>query len=62
MAPNFNHDDFKVRFRHGGRAAAAFYNDGLKSNFESQVGLAAAKTAAMRINLNIYGCGIVAFS
>ena len=34
---------------------AAFYN-GLKS----KVGLAAAKTAAMRINLNIGGCGVVA--
>jgi hypothetical protein len=34
---------------------AAFYN-GLKS----KVGLAAAKTAAMRMNLNIDGCGIVA--
>ena len=34
---------------------AAFYN-GLKS----KVGLAAAKTAAMRINLNINGCGVVA--
>ena len=34
---------------------AAFYN-GLKS----KVGLAAAKTAAMRINLNIDGCGVVA--
>ena len=35
---------------------AAFYN-GLKS----KVGLAAAKTAAMRINLNIDGCGIREF-
>ena len=34
---------------------AAFYN-GLKS----KVGLAAAKTAVMRINLNIDGCGVVA--
>jgi hypothetical protein len=34
---------------------AAFYN-GLKS----KVGLAAAKTAAMRINVNIDGCGVVA--
>ena len=34
---------------------AAFYN-GLKS----KVGLAAAKTAAMRIDLNIDGCGVVA--
>ena len=33
---------------------AAFYN-GLKS----KVGLAAAKTTAMRINLNIDGCGVV---
>jgi len=33
----------------------AFYN-GLKS----KVGLAAAKTAAMRINLNIDGCGVFA--
>ena len=35
----------------------AFYN-GLKP--ESKVGLAAAKTAAMWINLNIDGCGVVA--
>ncbi len=41
-------------FRRGFRRAA-FYN-GLKS----KVGLAAAKTAAMRINLNIDGCGVVA--
>ena len=34
---------------------AVFYN-GLKS----KVGLAAAKTVAMRINLNIDGCGVVA--
>ena len=34
---------------------AVFYN-GLKS----KVGLAAAKTAAMRIDLNIDGCGVVA--
>ena len=34
---------------------AAFYN-GLKS----KVGLAAAKAAALRINLNFQGCGIVA--
>ncbi len=34
---------------------AAFYN-GLKS----KVGLAAAKAAALRINLNVQGCSIVA--
>jgi hypothetical protein len=34
---------------------AAFYN-GLKG----KVGLAAAKAAALRINLNVQGCGIVA--
>ena len=34
---------------------AAFYN-GLKS----KVGLAAAKAAALRVNLNVQGCGIVA--
>ena len=34
---------------------AAFYN-GLKST----VGLAAAKAAALRVNLNVQGCGIVA--
>jgi len=34
---------------------AAFY-DGLKS----KVGLAAAKAAALRVNLNVQGCGIVA--
>ena len=33
---------------------AAFYN-GLKS----KVGLAAAKKAALRVNLNVQGCGIV---
>ena len=43
-------DSDSFRFRR-----AAFYN-GLKS----KVGLAAAKTAAMRINLNIDGCGVVA--
>ena len=43
-----NCDSFRFR-------RAAFYN-GLKS----KVGLAAAKTAAMRINLNIDGCGVVA--
>ena len=32
----------------------AFYN-GLKS----KIGLAAAKTAALRVNLNVQGCGIV---
>ena len=49
----FPHYDSRIqssRFRR-----AAFYN-GLKS----KVGLAAAKTAAMRINLNIDGCGVVA--
>jgi hypothetical protein len=39
-----------LRFKH-----AAFYN-GLKS----KVGLAAAKAASLRINLNVQGCGIVA--
>ncbi len=34
---------------------SAFYN-GLKS----KVGLAAAKAAALRVNLNVQGCGIVA--
>ncbi len=34
---------------------AAFYN-GLKS----KVGLAAAKAAVLRVNLNVQGCGIVA--
>ena len=34
---------------------AAFYN-GLKS----KVGLAVAKAAALRVNLNVQGCGIVA--
>ena len=33
---------------------AAFYN-GLKS----KVGLAAAQAAALRVNLNVQGCGIV---
>jgi hypothetical protein len=33
---------------------AAFYN-GLKS----KVGLAAAKAAALRVNLNVQGCGLV---
>ncbi len=39
----------------GGPKRAAFYN-GLKS----KVGLAAAKAAALRINLNVQGCSIVA--
>ena len=39
-----------LQFKH-----AAFYN-GLKS----KVGLAAAKAAAFRVNLNVQGCGIVA--
>ena len=39
-------------FRH---RRAAFYN-GLKS----KVGLAAAKAAALRVNLNITGCSVVA--
>jgi len=47
--PAQQHSD-SFRFRR-----AAFYN-GLKS----KVGLDAAKTAAMRINLNIDGCGVVA--
>ena len=34
---------------------AAFYN-----SLKSKVGLAAAKSAAFRINLNVQGCGIVA--
>jgi hypothetical protein len=34
---------------------AAFYN-GLKS----KVGLAAAKAAALRVNVNVQGCGILA--
>ena len=33
---------------------AAFYN-GLKS----KVGLAAAKAAALRVNLNVQGCGMI---
>ena len=32
-----------------------FYND-----LKSKVGLAAAKAAVLRINLNVQGCGIVA--
>jgi hypothetical protein len=34
---------------------AAFYQ-----SLKSKVGLAAAKTGALRINLNVEGCGIVA--
>ena len=34
---------------------AAFY-----SGLKSKVGLAAAKAAALRVNLNVQGCGIVA--
>jgi hypothetical protein len=36
---------------------AAFYQ-----SLKSKVGLAAAKAAALRINLNVEGCGIVAAS
>jgi hypothetical protein len=39
-----------LRFKH-----ASFYND-----LKSKVGLAAAQAAALRINLNVQGCGIVA--
>jgi hypothetical protein len=35
---------------------AAFFYNGLKS----KVGLAAAKAAALRVNLNVQGCSIVA--
>jgi hypothetical protein len=37
------------------QARAAFYQ-----SLKSKVGLAAAKAAALRINLNVEGCGIVA--
>ena len=49
MSSQTNNSD-ALRFKR-----AAFYN-GLKS----KVGLAAAETAALRINLNVQGCGIVA--
>ena len=45
-----NSDSEALRFKR-----ATFYN-GLKS----KVGLAAAKAAVLRINLNVQGCGIVA--
>jgi hypothetical protein len=44
------HNSDKFRF-----CRAAFYQ-----NLKSKVGLAAAKAAALRINLNIDGCGVVA--
>ena len=47
---NNNNNSEALRFKR-----AAFYQ-GLKS----KVGLAAAKAAALRINLNVQGCGIVA--
>jgi hypothetical protein len=43
-----NSDTFRLR-------RAAFYQ-----SLKSKVGLAAAKAAALRINLNIAGCGVVA--
>ena len=49
MSSQTNHSE-ALWFKH-----AAFYN-GLKS----KVGLAAAKAAALRINLNVQGCSIVA--
>jgi hypothetical protein len=39
----------------GGPESAALYR-----SFTSKVGLAAAKAAALRINLNVEGCGVVA--
>ena len=48
MSSQRNQDSFRFK-------RAAFYN-GLKS----KVGLAAAKAAALRVNLNVQGCGIVA--
>eukprot|EP00802_Teleaulax_amphioxeia_P033566 Tamp_38680.p2 GENE.Tamp_38680~~Tamp_38680.p2 ORF type:complete len:130 (+),score=7.45 Tamp_38680:3-392(+) len=62
--PGFTATGIRVRVRVGMPAQQhcdsysllpAFYN-GLKS----KVGLATAKTAVMRINLNIDGCGVVA--
>jgi hypothetical protein len=49
MSPQCNHSD-SFRFKH-----AAFYQS-LKSKF----GLSAVKAAALRINLNVGACGIVA--
>jgi len=51
MSPQTNNSE-ALRFKR-----AAFYN-GLKST----VGLAAAKAAALRVNLNVQGCGIVSSS
>ncbi len=50
MSSQRNQSSDSFRFKR-----AAFYQ-GLKS----KVGLAAAKAAALRINLNVQGCGIVA--
>ena len=49
MSSQRNHSD-SFRFKR-----AAFYQ-----SMKSKVGLAAAKAAALRINLNVGGCGIVA--
>ena len=49
MPPQRNHSD-SFRFKR-----AAFYQ-----SLKSKVGLAATKAAALRINLNVEGCGIVA--
>jgi len=49
MSSQRNHSD-SFRFKR-----AAFYQ-----SLKSKVGLAAAKAAALRINLNVEGCGIVA--
>jgi hypothetical protein len=48
--PSQQHNSASFRFRH-----AAFYQ-----NLKSKVGLAVAKAAALRIKLNIEGCGLVA--
>ena len=48
--PSQQHNWESFKFRR-----AAFYQ-----NLKSKVGLAAAKAEALRINLNIEGCGVVA--
>ena len=48
MSSQSNQDSFRFK-------RAAFYQ-----SLKSKVGLAAAKAAALRINLNVEGCGLVA--
>jgi hypothetical protein len=52
------HPVFKYRVPHGSQFR--FRRAAFCQSLKSKVGLAAAKAAALRINLNIEGCGVVA--